>query len=84
MGFAKGLNPSYDRDLPDGQITDLLSSPSRKNIPLRALPKSTLYPSPSRSPEGRFAIVTDAGRDAVDAGSTLTNGADADGEVVWS
>jgi len=71
MGFAKGLNPSYDRDLPDGQITDLLSSPSRKNIPLRALPKSTLYPSPSRSPEGRLAIVTDAGRDAVDADGAL-------------
>jgi hypothetical protein len=33
---------------------------------------------------GALAIVTDAGRDAVDAASThLTNGADADGEVVW-
>jgi hypothetical protein len=33
---------------------------------------------------GALAIVTDAGRDAVDAGSAhLTNGADADGEVVW-
>jgi hypothetical protein len=31
-GFREGLNPSYDRDLPDGQITDLLSSPSCKNI----------------------------------------------------
>ena len=34
--------------------------------------------------EGRFAIVTDAGRDAVDADAPLTNGAEADGEVVWS
>jgi len=34
--------------------------------------------------EGRFAIVTDAGRDAVDADALLTNGAEADGEVVWS
>ena len=39
---------------------------------------------PSHS-EGRFAIVTDAGRDAVDADGALTNGAQiADGEVVWS
>jgi hypothetical protein len=35
-------------------------------------------------PEGRLAIVTDAGRDAVDADAPLTNGAEADGEVVWS
>jgi hypothetical protein len=34
--------------------------------------------------EGRIAIVTDAGRDAVDADALLTNGAEADGEVVWS
>jgi hypothetical protein len=29
-------------------------------------------------------IVTNAGRDAVDAKVPLTNGAEADGEVVWS
>jgi hypothetical protein len=34
--------------------------------------------------EGRFAIVTDARRDAVDADAPMTSGADADGEVVWS
>jgi hypothetical protein len=39
---------------------------------------------PSRPTEGRFAIVTDAGRDAVDADVLLTNGTEADGEVVWS
>ena len=38
----------------------------------------------SRLPEGRFAIVTDAGWDAVDAMVLLTNGTKADGEVVWS
>jgi hypothetical protein len=38
----------------------------------------------SRSTEGRLAIVTDAGRDAVDAKAPLTNGVKADGEVVWS
>ena len=40
---------------------------------------------PSRSfQKGRLAIVTDAERDAVDADAPLTNGAEADGEVVWS
>jgi hypothetical protein len=39
---------------------------------------------PSRPTKGRFAIVTDAGRDAVDVDAPLTNGAEADGEVVWS
>jgi hypothetical protein len=34
--------------------------------------------------EGRFAIVTNVGRDAVDAKALLTNSAEADGEVVWS
>ena len=40
--------------------------------------------APSRPTEGRIAIVTNAGRDAVDAKAALTNGANADGEVVWS
>ena len=34
--------------------------------------------------EGRLAIVTDAGRDAMDAEARETSVADADGEVVWS
>jgi hypothetical protein len=36
------------------------------------------------SPRGAFAIVTNAGWDAVDADAPLTNGGEADGEVVWS
>jgi hypothetical protein len=44
----------------------------------------TSYPILSRPIEGRIAIVTDAGRDAVDAEVLLTNSAEADGEVVWS
>jgi hypothetical protein len=74
--------------LPDGQIRPLsdcgVSSPLRKNIPFRAYPKSNLYQSLSRPTEGRHAIVTAAGRDAVDADAPITNGAEADGEVVWS
>ena len=34
--------------------------------------------------EGRFAIVTDVRRDAVDAKAHLTKCADADGKNVWS
>jgi hypothetical protein len=60
---------------PPGKSVAKLSSPSRKNIPLRDLPKSTLELPPSCPTEGRLAIVTDAGRDAVDADAPLTNGA---------
>src|SRR6266849_4823201 len=52
---------------PTGKSPICLSSPICKNIPLRDLPKSNLYPPPSRLTEGRLAIVTDARRDAVDA-----------------
>jgi hypothetical protein len=34
--------------------------------------------------EGRIAIATEAGWDAVDVETPITNGAEADGEVVWS
>jgi hypothetical protein len=61
-----------------------LSSPLCKNISVFPNPKSELYDSPSRLTEGRFAIVTDARRDAVDADAPITNGVEADGEVVWS
>ena len=44
--------------------------------------KTITRPVPSH--RGRLAIVTNAGRDAVDAKAALTNVADADGEVVWS
>jgi DNA-binding XRE family transcriptional regulator len=54
---------------PTGKSVIRLSSPICKNIFVPARPKSLLYPPPSRPIEGRIAIVTDAGRDAVDAGS---------------
>jgi hypothetical protein len=54
-------------DLPDGQITIFVSSPVCKNKFLLTSPKSSLQASPSRPIEGRIAIVTDAGRDVVDA-----------------
>jgi hypothetical protein len=44
-----------------------------------------LYPQPSTPLEGRIAIVTDAGLDAMDASGAADESAYlADGEVVWS
>jgi hypothetical protein len=51
-----------------------LSSPVRKNISIPTAPKSLLYPQPSRPTEGRIAIVTDAGRDVVDADALSARG----------
>jgi hypothetical protein len=78
------LRLRYRLICPTGKSLNLLSSPLCKNILLRRTPKSNLYRSPSRPTEGRLAIVTDAGRDAVDADAPITNGTEADGEVVWS
>ena len=51
----------------DGQISDLpVQPPLQKYFRLR-LSQITSYPIPSRPNEGRLAIVTNAGRDAVDA-----------------
>ena len=47
-----------------------LSSLARKNISLSPSGKSSLYFGPSHPGEGRFAIVTDAGWDAVDAAAS--------------
>jgi hypothetical protein len=52
---------------PVGQITKFLSSPRAKNFPLFFLPKSHPYPRRPVPRWGRLAIVTNAGRDAVDA-----------------
>jgi hypothetical protein len=68
---------------PTGKSRKAVKPPLRKYSYFQ-LAQITSYQSPSRPTEGRFAIVTDAGRDAVDADAPITNGADADGEVVWS
>ena len=77
-------------DYPTGKSTIsrfqsfLMSSPFRKNIPIFRNNKSLVYFCHPVPLEGRFAIVTDAGQDAVDADAPITNGTEADGEVVWS
>jgi hypothetical protein len=56
---------------PDGQITKNLSSPSRKNIPLSIRPKSVAFSALSRlDKRGGSRVVTNAGRDAVDAAAS--------------
>jgi hypothetical protein len=85
-GFMKAgqfVEPDQS-DLPDGLFASLAVQPLlQKYFPSRSTQIKSITPAiPSH--RGALAIVTDAGRDAVDAGSAhLTNGADADGEVVW-
>jgi hypothetical protein len=62
------------RKLPDGQISKFLASRSSKNISLNPSRKSSLRIRPFRLQEGRLAIVTDVGRDAVDAAASAANG----------
>jgi len=70
---------------PTGKSGAYLSSLFCKNIPVHFSPKSPAYASPSRPTEGRLAIVTDAGRDAMDARSAKDESAHlADSEAVWS
>jgi hypothetical protein len=84
-----GMTVSARPRQPDGQITGLSSE-----VPVQPLLKKysdfqksqiALYPPPSRPTRGALAIVTDAGRDAVDAsGATDESAWLADGQVVWS
>jgi hypothetical protein len=72
--FRKSVDEANARKkyFPETIQSDLgrLSTPLHKNIPTSLLTQITSIVSPSRPTEGRLAIVTDAGRDAVDAGSS--------------
>jgi hypothetical protein len=69
---------------PTGTLRDFVSSPVSKNILFFALVETAIQLARLVPLKGRIAIVTNAGRDAVDVDALLTNGAEADGEVVWS
>jgi hypothetical protein len=62
-------------DLPDGQITELPVQPPLQKYfcfsetQIRSISSAVPFPL-----EGRHAIVTAAGRDAVDADAPITNG----------
>jgi hypothetical protein len=53
-----------------GGLANFVSSGRAKNISLSRLVETDLLIPPSRSTEGRIAIVTDAGWDAVDAAAS--------------
>jgi hypothetical protein len=65
MSPRPASNPLGDR--PTGKSVHLLSSPSRKNIPLFRLVETGIEGNHPVPQEGRHAIVTDAGWAAVDA-----------------
>jgi hypothetical protein len=71
-------------DLPDGLSVDFpVQPPLQKYFCSRLTQISSLIRAVPSQERG-VAHVINVGRDAVDAGSAhLTNGADADGEVVW-
>jgi hypothetical protein len=83
------LSPCRSTGQPGGQISEqsgrLIVQPHLQKYfasRLTQIKFRTLAVSPT---EGRIAIVTDAGWDAVDAGGAKDESADfADGEVVWS
>ena len=89
MGIA-ALHPSYGlqslKEMPDRQISDLPVQPHlKKHSCFRRTQIKFRTPAIPSQPEGRFAIVTNAGRDAVDASGAKDERARlADGEVVWS
>src|SRR5258708_6476351 len=76
------MGPCFRRDdialliCPTGCFAIFLSTPVSKNIPLRVLVDAALLIPPSHPTEGRIAIVTDAGWDAVDAGCASDEGTD--------
>src|SRR6266536_2004633 len=70
-GASRNDGQSLGRKRPDGQISKNLSIPVAENIPLNPSGKSALPARPVLSrQEGRIAIVTNAGRDAVDAAAS--------------
>jgi hypothetical protein len=69
-GLHETPNPSCDLP-PDGQISDFSVQPLSEKYSDFPKTQITLYPSPSRSSEGRCATSRNAERDAVDAGSAL-------------
>ena len=96
--MADKLTPSRDaiqipvlRQVPENRRIRPIAARPRVPINFRisefsltAVPKQEYCDFVPFLPKGRLAIVTDAERDAVDVDAPLTNGAKADGEVVWS
>ena len=76
MGFAKCSRPTICcptrcSNVPDGQITELLSSPVCKNIPVFNYPKSLLELSPSHPTRGAYRDRHERGEGCGGRGSVL-------------
>jgi hypothetical protein len=69
-------------DLPDGEPEKLLSSSPRKKILLFRNANPPYIPLVLFH-RGALSIVTDVGRDVVDADGAGTKASEADSEVVW-
>ena len=69
---------------PSGWLVIAVSSPFAKIFLFSPDPNHFYIRRRLTPTEGRIAIVTDAGWDAVDADALWTSGAKADGKDVWS
>ena len=76
--------PVSEGDLPVRLSCKRRVQPLFEKFPASRFTQISFITPPSTPLEGRIAIVTDAGLDAMDAAALLTNSAKADGEVVWS
>jgi hypothetical protein len=92
LSLSAGLHASRaSRDL---RVKSNFSNRIKLFLPVQSLPKKysgfpkpqiTLYLPPSTPVEGRIAIVTDAGLDAVaESGASDESALLADGKIVWS
>jgi hypothetical protein len=80
--------PHEPQNRPDGQISSCAArgrvQPHLQKYSDFPKTKISVELPPSTPLEGRIAIVTDAGLDAMDAAALLTKSANADGKTVWS
>jgi hypothetical protein len=71
-------------DLPYGLIFRMRVKPSREKYTSSVFPNLVVLSRYPGSARGALRVVTNAGRDAMDALAQATSAADADGESVWS
>jgi len=69
------MYPREERTDPTGKSAKTCLAPPRKIFWFSEDPNQLYIPAVPSQTEGRLAIVTNAGRDAVDADAPLTNGA---------
>ena len=84
MTEQKKILPSAHSDNPTGKPGNALSSPFAKIFPFTSDANHFHVRSRPIPREGRWPSSQTLGLDAVDAAALLTNGANADGQVVWS